>query len=150
MRKNIDGRNSSDIEGNITGKIMQDTLSKAAHRLDRMLLECNYGKDHKCDHNNFTEFKNAFGDVCFTFNSGKNGSKILNTTNTGQDRGLRLLIDLQHYEYYYAVESAGFRVILHDQAETPVKMQGYAVAPGFTTYMELQKKQVGARVSIIF
>ena len=148
VRKNIDGRNSSDIEGNITGKIMQDTLSKAAHRLDRMLLECNYGKDHKCDHNNFTEFKNAFGDVCFTFNSGKNGSKILNTTNTGQDRGLRLLIDLQHYEYYYAVESAGFRVILHDQAETPVKMQGYAVAPGFTTYMELQKKQVG--VSIIF
>jgi len=143
VRQSITGENSSDIEQKITGAIMTETFSKAAHRLDEMILDCKWGKDQRCDYSNFTEFKNAFGDVCFTFNSGKNGMRVLNTTNTGEQKGLRLLIDVQHYDYYYDVESAGFRVILHDQAETPVKMQGYAVSPGFTTYMELRKRQVG-------
>jgi len=142
VRQSITGENSSDIEQKITGAIMKETFSKAAHRLDEMILDCKWGKDQRCDYSNFTEFKNAFGDVCFTFNSGKNGMRVLNTTNTGEQKGLRLLIDVQHYDYYYDVESAGFRVILHDQAETPVKMQGYAVSPGFTTYMELRKRQV--------
>jgi len=142
VRQSITGENSSDIEQKITGAIMTETFSKAAHRLDEMILDCKWGKDQRCDYSNFTEFKNAFGDVCFTFNSGKNGMRVLNTTNTGEQKGLRLLIDVQHYDYYYDVESAGFRVILHDQAETPVKMQGYAVSPGFTTYMELRKRQV--------
>lgn len=120
---------------------MTKTLTEAAHRLDEMILECKWQKDSKCDHRNFTEFKNADGDVCFTFNSGKNSSALL-TSSTGEDKGLRLLIDVQHYDYYFAVESAGFKVILHDQDETPVKMQGLAVSPGFTTYMELKKKKV--------
>lgn len=137
----IKGENGSDIKSKLTGEIMQSTLSKAAHRLDEMILDCTWNKDEKCDYRNFTEFKSAFADVCYTFNSGENGTTLL-TTNTGQERGLRLLIDVQHYDYYYDVESAGFRVILHDQAETPVKMQGLAVSPGFTTYMELRKRKV--------
>lgn len=143
VTRSITGGNFSHIEEKITGEIMKETLSQAAHRLDEMILECKWGKEERCDYRNFTEFNNAFGDVCFTFNSGKNGTHTLNTTNTGEQKGLRLLIDVQHNDYYYDVESAGFRVILHDQAETPVKMQGYAVSPGFSTYMELRKRKVG-------
>ena len=141
FRTKIKGENVSHLMEKISGEEMTKTLTEAAHRLDEMILECKWQKDSKCDHRNFTEFKNADGDVCFTFNSGKNSSALL-TSSTGEDKGLRLLIDVQHYDYYFAVESAGFKVILHDQDETPVKMQGLAVSPGFTTYMELKKKKV--------
>ena len=141
FRKEIKRENVSHLMEEISGEEMTNTLSNAAHRLDEMIQECEWQKDSKCDHKNFTEFKNADGDVCFTFNSGKNSSALL-TSRTGEDKGLRLLIDVQHYDYYFAVESAGFKVILHDQDETPVKMQGLAVSPGFTTYMELKKKKV--------
>lgn len=139
------GKNCSHLEGSISGETMKETLSQAAHRLDEMILECKWGKGRRCDYKNFTEFNNALGDVCFTFNSGKNGTRALNTTNTGEQNGLHLLIDVQHIDYYFDVENAGFRVILHDQAETPVKMQGYAVSPGFTTYMELRKRKVSEK-----
>ncbi|KAJ7378831.1 hypothetical protein OS493_020429 [Desmophyllum pertusum] len=71
VTKMIKGENGSHLENQLTGEIMQETLSKAAHRLDEMILECHWNKVEKCDHRNFTEFKNAFADVCFTFNSGK-------------------------------------------------------------------------------
>lgn len=140
------GKNCSHLKKDVTGEVMKQTLSKAAHRLDEMILDCHWGKKAgdgiPCSHNDFVEFRNAHEDVCFTFNSGKNGTRGFTTTNTGEENGLRLLIDTQHHDYYYDVESAGFKVILHDQAETPSKMQGYAVSPGFTTYMELRKRKV--------
>ena len=140
--KTILGKNMSHIT--ISGPIMSETLEKAAHRLDDMIVECVWNKDERCDHRNFTKFTNANGDVCYTFNSGKNMS-ALSTMNTGEERGLGLIIDTQHYEYYYDVQNAGLKVILHDQEETPVKMQGLAVSPGFTTYMELRKRKVSKK-----
>ena len=137
----IFGKNLSHLENKITGEVMSETLELAAHRLDEMILECRWNDTPNCNHRNFTTFKNANGDVCYTFNSGKNVTP-LETVITGDKRGLQIVIDTQHYEYYYDVQNAGFKVILHDQEETPVKMQGLAVSPGFTTYMELRKKKV--------
>ena len=138
--KQILGQNVSHLQSQITGELMKKTLSNAAHRLEDMVVDCKWN-EQPCNYGNFTEFKNAAGDVCYTFNSGKNSS-VASVTNVGENAGLKLVINVQHYEYYYDVVNAGFKVILHDQDETPVKMQGLSVAPGFTTYMELRKKKV--------
>lgn len=138
----IEKKNVSYLREQITGEVMERTLEDAAHRLEDMIVECKWNKEHLCSWKDFTKFKNAAGDVCYTFNSGKN-STTLSVTNTGEERGLMLVINVQHYEYYYDVQNAGFKVILHDQEETPAKMQGLSVSPGFTTYMELKKKKVG-------
>lgn len=78
-----------------------------------MILDCIWNKDEKCDYRNFIEFKSVFVDVCYMFNFGENGIIFL-MMNIGQERGFCFLIDVQYYDYYYDVESVGFRVILYD------------------------------------
>lgn len=142
-RQGMKGSNPEDgkLQVNITGAVMNSTLANAKHELQDMIKECSWQKDVPCSSANFTEFKTADGDFCYTFNSGQNGVK-LRTSEVGAKNGLRLLIDIQHHEYYYDVKSAGFSVILHDQEETPVKLQGIYVPPGFATYLELKRQKV--------
>ncbi|EDO48656.1 predicted protein [Nematostella vectensis] len=137
----LEGRNTSHLQSQLTGELMQRTLKEAAHRLPDMIKECSWQKHGKCSWKNFTSFKSADGDTCYTFNSGRK-DPILSMSNVGEENGLRLVIDTQHSEYYYDVKNAGFKVILHDQGETPVKMQGLSVSPGFTSYMELKRTKV--------
>lgn len=131
---------------NIAGEDMKTTLANAAHALSDMVISCSWKNEvlrSRCLEN-FTSFKDAQGDVCYTFNSPKNNSAVLTLNNTGESKGLVLTIDIQHFDYYFGVSEAGFKVILHDPHETPVKMQGYSVSPGFTTYFSLQKKVVSS------
>lgn len=146
--KKLNGENVTHLKSLLTGDKIQEALSGSAHSHSEMITLCKWNEEQECSSKNFSEFKNAEGDVCFTFNSGRN-KKPLITTDTGQKKGLHLQIDVQHYDYYFAVNSAGFKVILHDQEETPVRMQGYSVSPGFTTYIELKKRQVRFSVSIL-
>lgn len=124
----------------IRGDEMKKLLEKAAHHQSDMILSCKWNKK-PCSWRNFSVFKNSEEDTCYTFNSAKDGKPILQTEITGEKYGLQLIIDIQHFDYYFTPE-AGFKVILHDQMETPVKMQGYSVAPGFTTYFSLKKRKV--------
>ena len=128
---------------NIPGEEMTKTLERATHLHSDMILSCKWN-ERNCSWANFTLFKNADEDVCYTFNSAKEGKAILQTENTGEKYGLELTIDIQHFDYYFTAV-AGMKVILHDQVETPVKMQGYSVAPGFTTYFSLKKRMVSVR-----
>lgn len=128
----------------VPGKEMQETLASAAHSLSDMIISCKWKEkeqESRCL-NNFTSFKNANGDVCFMFNSPKKGVPVLKIDNTGEKKGLDLTIDIQHFDYYFGISNAGFKVILHDPLETPAKMQGYSVPPGFTTYFSLRKKVI--------
>ena len=128
----------------LSGEEMQNILGSAPHNLSDMIISCEWNevkKESRCL-NNFTSFKDAEGSVCYTFNSPKKGTPVLKIETTGIKKGLILTIDTQHFDYYFGSREAGFRVILHDPHETPAKMQGYSVSPGFTTYFSLQKKVV--------
>ena len=128
----------------VSGKEMQETLASAAHSLSDMIISCKWKgneQESRCL-NNFTSFKNADGDVCYMFNSPKKGVPVLKIENTGEKKGLELTIDIQHFDYYFGISNAGFKVILHDPLETPAKMQGYSVPPGFTTFFSLRKQVV--------
>jgi acid-sensing ion channel 1 len=141
VQSKLQGKNVTILKEQLSGDLMAKTLKDAAHRLEDMIKECNWQESIPCSWRNFSLFKTADGDSCYTFNSGKGGNK-LSTTRVGSKWGLSLLIDVQHVEYYYDVKNAGFTIILHDQEETPVKMQGISVAPGFATYMELKRREV--------
>ena len=39
-------------------------------------------------------------------------------------------------------QQAGIHLILHGQHETPVKIRGEIIPPGFTTYIQLEKQKV--------
>jgi len=66
---------------------MDKTLKNAAHRLEEMIKECTWQDTIPCSWKNFTRFKTADGDLCYTFNSGKSGSKMT-TSSVGAKTGL--------------------------------------------------------------
>ncbi|NP_001296668.1 acid-sensing ion channel 5-like [Hydra vulgaris] len=111
---------------------------EARHNLEDMLLECKFN-GRSCSAKNFSEFNWMQGDRCFTINSGKPGHSRLSVKGTGIKRNLELILNLQHYEYYRDEMESGIHFILHSQEETPVRMRGPIVSPGFTTYFRINK-----------
>ena len=119
----------------------RNTTRNAAHKLEEMLIACEFD-GVKCSANNFSTFNWMQGDRCFTFNSGKPGHKSISVSGTGVKRGLTLTINVQHYDYYRDVRYSGIHLILHGQDETPVRIRGPILSPGYTTYIQLEKKKV--------
>lgn len=124
---------------NVTSKEYRNVTRSAVHRIDEMLVECIFnGKE--CSHENFTEFDWMQGDHCYTFNSGKKGP-ILKVSGTGVHRSLMLTINIQHYDYYRDGVISGIHLILHGHDETPVRIRGPMIPPGFSTYIQVEKKK---------
>ena len=111
------------------------------HGVEEMLISCKFN-GQPCSVKNFTHFNWMQGDLCFTFNSGKPGHEILKVTGAGIERGLHLILDIQHYDYYRDRMNAGIHLILHGQDETPVRLRGPMIPPGFTSYIQIEKKKV--------
>lgn len=132
-------QNKSDLT--LSGSEYRDTIRQANHKLEHMLYKCKI-LDKNCSSSDFIQFNNDQGDRCFTFNHGTNGKPILFFNKTGPSHALELTINVEEYEYYLANFYSGIRLILHGQDETPVKMSGVMLSPGFITYVELKKKKV--------
>nr|CAL36112.1 hydra Na channel 3 [Hydra vulgaris] len=128
-------------EANITGEEMRTFIQAARHTLKEMLVDCDF-EGKKCSYENFTEFSWMQGESCFTFNSGKPPHTLLKVNGAGINRSLKLTINVQHYEYYRDKMDAGIHLILHGQDETPVKMRGLHLPPGFTSYIQIEKKTI--------
>ena len=118
-----------------------ETLRKANHRLEDMLLMCTM-ENKLCTSKNFTQFNHNQGDRCFTFNSGHVGHKLIKVNNTGLKHSLEITINIQEHDYYPDTQHSGIHLILHGQDETPVKMQGVMLSPGFVTYIKVKKRKV--------
>ena len=58
---------------------------------------------------------------------------------TGADRGLRLRLNIEQYEYMQGPnDGAGLKILIHDQNDVPmVKDLGLAVRPGTHTYVDI-------------
>ena len=125
----------------ISGEEYINVTLGARHNLQEMLVDCDFDGEG-CSHQNFTEFNWMQGERCFTFNSGKSPHNLLKVKGAGMYRSLKLTINVQHYEYYRDEMDGGIHLILHGQDETPVKMRGLIIPPGFTTYIQVEKKTV--------
>ncbi|XP_053553008.1 acid-sensing ion channel 1-like, partial [Bombina bombina] len=87
---------------------------------------------------------------CYTFNSGKDGQKPLNTLKGGTGNGLEIMLDIQQDEYLpvdgeteETSLEAGVKVQIHTQEEPPfIDQLGFGVAPGFQTFVSCQKQSL--------
>lgn len=79
--------------------------------------------------------------MCYTFNSGKVGHRILKVNRAGVDFALRLQLNVQQDQYYGSLrDSAGFKVMVHDQEEPAmINELGFAIQPGSHTFCSLKK-----------
>lgn len=125
----------------LDGKEYTDTMRNANHRLEDMLDECTI-QNKACTVQNFTQFSHNQGDRCFTFNSGHPGHPSIRVNNTGLKNSLEITVNIEHYDYYPDTRHSGLHLILHGQDETPVKMQGVMLSPGFVTYIKVKKRKV--------
>ena len=133
--------NANPEEVGVSGEEYRTMKRLAAHDITEMLVDCEFD-GQKCSKENFTEFNWNQGDRCFTFNSGQPGHPKLSVFGPGKRKSLILTINVQHYDYYRGGLIAGIHLILHGQEETPVRMIGPMIAPGYTTYVQIEKKKV--------
>eukprot|EP00794_Sanderia_malayensis_P005438 gene5438-6117_t len=125
----------------LDGDEYKKTIRRANHKIEDMLYKCKI-KNEKCTAKNFTHFYHNQGDKCFTFNSGHKGYRLINVNNTGLKQALELTIHIEHHDYYLDTAESGLHLILHGQDETPVKMQGVMVSPGFKTFVQVKKRKL--------
>ena len=78
------------------------------------------------------------------FSSGQGGRQILKVNNAGANFGLRLVFNIQQYDYYGLVtKKAGLKVLIHDPETPPMVDQlGFAVGPGTSTFAAVRKEKV--------
>ena len=125
----------------LSGDEYRNTIRRANHKLKDMLYKCSI-LDQECSADDFIDFNKDQGDRCFTFNHGSFGQPILYFNKTGPNHALELTINIEEHEYYVQSDYSGIQLILHGQDETPVKMQGVILSPGFSTYVQVKKRKV--------
>ena len=76
--------------------------------------------------------------------SGQDGRQILKVNNAGATFGLRLVLDIQQYDYYGLVtKRAGLKVLIHHHETPPmVEELGFAVGPGTSTFAAVRRGKV--------
>ncbi|XP_047135886.1 acid-sensing ion channel 1 isoform X1 [Hydra vulgaris] len=129
------------LQGLVTAEEYRNVTFGAMFDLKEMLVDCEFN-GIPCSDENFTMFSWMQGERCFTFNSGKFPHKLLKIGGAGMKRSLKITINIIHYEYYKDEMDAAIHMIVHGQQDTPLKMRGPTLSPGFTTYIQLEKKMI--------
>uniref|UniRef100_A0A8C6WEU6 Acid-sensing ion channel 1 n=1 Tax=Neogobius melanostomus TaxID=47308 RepID=A0A8C6WEU6_9GOBI len=109
---------------------LDEFYNRTRHRIEDMLLECNY-RGQECGPENFREIFTRYG-------------------NGGMGNGLELMLDIQQDEYLpvwgetdETSFEAGIKVQIHTQDEPPfIDQLGFGVAPGFQTFVSCQEQRL--------
>ncbi|XP_033763354.1 uncharacterized protein LOC117344637 [Pecten maximus] len=132
----LDVYNASNLAINdlfwLTGHKKNNFIAKQVSRV------CTWG-DLPCGPENFTTVLTDHG-PCYTFNSNTDPSSVLVTSSSGSDAGLRLLLNVEQYEYMPGPSSAaGVKVLAHGQQDLArVRELGISVPTGTHTFIGLQ------------
>lgn len=72
------------------------------------------------------------------------------TTRTGPINGLIMELDIQQFDYIPLTPTAGVKVLLHPDSETPFPEDGgLIVGPGFVTSIAATKVSASAQLKLI-
>ena len=75
--------------------------------------------------------------------AGEPGYPVQEVDSAGEVHGLRIRLFTEQYDYSKLTDSAGFKVVLHDQNKPPdVDNFGISVPPGFRTTLAVQRQEV--------
>ena len=108
---------------------------------DMFLHYCRFKGKENCTADDFYPTLSSNG-RCFTFNSGKNQTRIRRTMKTGSSGGLSVMMDVQANENTISEFSRGLRVIVHDQNTFINIDKGFNVYPGSHTLVGLTVTKV--------
>lgn len=135
-----DLRSISDLP-NIT---YQQLFLEGKHELENLIIACNYlGRNCSIDFNTFVPTLTRLG-VCYTFNSGFDGRRVLTTTGTGARLGLRLLLNISQSQYAASPNlDAGVKIAIHRQSEPPEPDdQGIGIATGTNAFINIRQLNI--------
>lgn len=111
------------------------------HFHEMFLYYCRFADFENCTPADFHSSLTENG-RCFTFNSGKNGTKIRGARRAGSSGGLSVVIDVQANENTISEFSRGLRVIVHDQGTFINLESGFNVFPGSHTLARITSSKV--------
>ena len=83
----------------------------------------------------------------FSLSSGQDGTQILKVNKAGADSGLRVMLNIEHDDYFSLhARQAGLKVLIHHHETPPIVDQlGFAVGPGASTFAAIKKEKVRNR-----
>ncbi|KAI6204641.1 hypothetical protein M3Y94_00699400 [Aphelenchoides besseyi] len=104
-------------------------MSAALNSMDEFMQGCSFNTAD-CDDEVWSEFMDPVMGRCFTFNR----DSSLNASRAGPIYGLRVILKTNISEYLLPSDTAGMRVLVHDQDEFPFPdIFGYNVQVGTST-----------------
>eukprot|EP00058_Branchiostoma_floridae_P006647 XP_002592135.1 hypothetical protein BRAFLDRAFT_85006 [Branchiostoma floridae] len=105
-------------------------------------------KEIQCTAKNFSHTFTHLGN-CYTFNAMTLAGKVLSSSKPGEGNGLKVTVNIENDEYMATNDvagdamDAGIKVMVHPQHEPPfVKELGFAVSPGFHTFVAIRKEVI--------
>uniref|UniRef100_A0A914X2D0 Amiloride-sensitive sodium channel n=1 Tax=Plectus sambesii TaxID=2011161 RepID=A0A914X2D0_9BILA len=127
----------SALESNDSALI--DQYKNVFENLTEFIEDCSYNT-MKCNlTSNFVPVRNSAYGMCFTFNHLlANMSSNMLVTRAGPNFGLRLRLNVHQSMYMHTTDTAGIRVVVHDQHEHPFpETAGYSAKVGTKTSLGL-------------
>ncbi|XP_074652780.1 degenerin-like protein del-10 [Tubulanus polymorphus] len=117
---------------------MQQILEQTGHRKEDMIVSCSWN-GQPCGAANFTPIFTDHG-LCYSFNNNIQQTSPLLVTEAGTEHGLRLVVNVEQYEYMYGPhDSAGLKVLLHDKKEVPLVYElGQGLSTATHTYIGIK------------
>ncbi|KAH7703635.1 Protein UNC-8 [Aphelenchoides avenae] len=118
--KNTDAIEVGQVRENVSvtlAALPRERRQKLSYALEDLVLRCSFnGLD--CDlERDFKLHMDAEYGNCYTFNF--NDSVLLKNDRVGPAHGLRLLLNVDQADYMPTTESAGVRVVVHEQDQEP-------------------------------
>ena len=119
-------------------------VERVGYHASDMIKSCHFGVE-ECGPKNFSNVLTTYGN-CITFNLGGVG-KPLHQKFPGSNHGLKLLINIQEYEYTGTYRTdrldIGIKFVVHEKNYPPdVLQQGKAVGPGSHAYASVKYRTV--------
>ncbi|XP_078582100.1 acid-sensing ion channel 1C-like [Branchiostoma floridae x Branchiostoma japonicum] len=122
-------------------------VKRVGHQVDDMIVNCEW-RGSPCTAKNFSHTFTHLGN-CYTFNAMTLAGKVLSSSKPGEGNGLKVTVNIENDEYMATNDvagdamDAGIKVMVHPQHEPPfVKELGFAVSPGFHTFVAIRKEVI--------
>ncbi|CAI5448011.1 unnamed protein product [Caenorhabditis angaria] len=125
----------------LVAALPKETRRNLSYSLNEFVLRCSFNsKDCDMQSDFRLHIDPEYGN-CYTFNF--NYSMELKNTRAGPMYGLRLLLDVHQDDYMPTTESAGVRIVVHEQNKEPFPDTfGYSAPTGFVSSFGLKTKEL--------
>lgn len=140
----------------IPGDVLLEGIQSTSFQLGDILKGCDYIRrdtempktpKRYCGADNFTSYFSDSGQLCYQLNS-QETIQPLEVSFSGLRYGLDLIFDLDNNDTIMNHDFVALQVIIHDPNEPPQSNSGFMVAPGFKTYISMQRVEVRIYSSI--